>query len=213
MQKIISFFLLICLTTNVFASTGTVQALEAHLDEYQYALTVDWDQKDQKFYDTATEAFFQKMQVLITDGHLTKAEVLTMVEKKSANKNAVEALKLKFTLLSMQDSPKALAQAIKDSSKEMYSQGASWNGEVMIPLGIGLVIIAVLAYKWWWDANHKCVSWEERYDCSSSTWDDRSCSTVTDVDGYESEECDYYWQQEVTTTCGPMNFCTQYEKI
>lgn len=214
MKNIIVMMLLLCISFNTIASTGTVSALEKHIDEFQYTLTVEWDQKDQQFYEKATKNFYAQMENLINQGHLTKAEVLTLVEKKFIDKNALEALKLKFTLLDKVDSPQELIKLVKESSDGLYSKGASWNGEVLIPLAIGIVILAVLAYKWWWDYNHKCIAWEERFDCSSSSWDDRSCWDITDDEGdVIGQDCDYFWNMEVTTTCGPMNFCTQYEKI
>lgn len=51
-MKLTALLLTFCFSLNVMASTGTVQELERHLDEYQYALTVEWDQKDQSFYQT-----------------------------------------------------------------------------------------------------------------------------------------------------------------
>lgn len=213
MKALISYLVLLCFSVNVFASTGTVNELSRHIDNYQYSLTVEWDQKDQKFYQKVTEKFLSEMEKLIRNGHLTKEEVLTLLEKRVSSKNVLQAMKLKLSLLSHVDSQEALADIVKESSKEMYAKGASWNGEILIPLAIGIVILAVLAYKWWWDYNHKCVAWEERYDCSTSSWDDRNCSTEYDEEGNSYEECDYYWNQEITETCGPMNFCTEYEEI
>lgn len=213
MRKILSTVLLLCFTLNSFAGVGGTLKLERLLDDYQYSMTVEWDQKDQEFYDAETQKFFTGMAKLIQEEGLTKGEVLTLVERKLVNKSALEALKLKLTLLSGSESTEELARTLKESSKDMYSQGANWNGQVVLIAGIGIVIVAVLAYKWWWDVHHKCVAWEERYDCSTSSWDDRNCTTERDEDGNTYEDCDYYWQKEVTETCGPMNFCTEYEKI
>lgn len=213
MRKLLSFILLLCLNLNAFAGVGGTLKLERLIDDYQYVVTVEWDQKNQQFYDQETQKFFAGMQKLIQEESLTKAEVLTLMEKKLVSKNTLESLKLKLSLLSKNESSEDLAKALKDSAKDMYSQGANWNGEVIIPLAIGIVVIAALAYKWWWDVHHKCVAWEEKYECSTSSWDDRSCWTEYDEDGTSYQECDYYWQQEVTTTCGMMNSCTEYEKI
>ena len=213
MKRLLSAVLLFCFTLNAFASSSGVLKLERLLDDYQYAVTVEWDQKDQKYYDAETKRIFEGMSALIQEEGLTKGEVLTLVEQKLVNKRTLEALKFKLNVLSKTESPEDLARTLKESSKDMYSQGANWNAEVTIIAGIGIVIIAVLAYKWWWDVNHKCVAWEEKYDCTRSSWDDRHCSTEKDSNGVERETCDYYWQKEITETCGMMNFCTEYQKI
>ena len=50
-MKVMSLLLSLCLTLNLLAASGPVQEIERQVDEYQHALTVEWDQKDQKFYE------------------------------------------------------------------------------------------------------------------------------------------------------------------
>jgi L-rhamnose isomerase len=47
-MKIISLVLALCLSLNVFAASGTHKELELLIDSYQFDLSVEWDQKDQK---------------------------------------------------------------------------------------------------------------------------------------------------------------------
>jgi hypothetical protein len=211
-KKLLSLVILLCFSLNSFASTNGVKVLERILNDYQYTITVDWDQKDQIFYERETQKFFTQMKDVIEKDGLTQEEVLSLVEKKLIDKKAAEALKLKFSLISNINSSEELGRALQSETKSMYAKGASWNGEVVIITGIIVVAFAVLAYQWWFDATHKCVQWEEKYDCSSSSSDDRSCWTEVDEDGSTYEDCDEYWNQDVTQTCGPMNSCVKYEK-
>lgn len=213
MKRIVSLVLLMSMSLNSFAGVIGVQKLERELNEYQFAMTVEWDQKDQKFYDAKTQEFFSGMEKIIREEGLSNQEVLSLVEKKFVSHKAIEALKLKLNLLSKSESPEELAKALQESSKEMYAQGASWNGEIMWPVALGIVIIASIAYKWWWEKNHICSQWEERYDCSWKTWSDRHCSTETDSSGRQYEVCEHYYQKEEIETCGMMNFCLEYKEI
>ncbi|MFL5784520.1 MAG: hypothetical protein ACJ76H_07930 [Bacteriovoracaceae bacterium] len=218
MKKIISFVLLFCLSLNVMAGTVGVQKLERQLDDYKFAMTVEWDQKDQNFKDAKTKEFYGALEKIIREDGLSQLEIMALMEKKLVNHTALEALRLKLALLGNTSSPETLAKALESSTKDMYSQGASWNGEVVIPLAIGVIVVAVIAYKWWWEKNHVCAEWQYvDYECDDSYWDDRTCTTHsgTDEDGnsYSYDECSSYWHEEYTTTCGPQNHCVRYEEV
>jgi hypothetical protein len=213
MKKIISFVLLFCLSLNVMAGTVGSQKLERQLDDYKFAMTVEWDQKDQKFKDAKTKEFYAALEKIVREDGLTQMEIMALMEKRLVNHTALEVLRLKLALLGNSNSPEGLAKALEASSKDMYSQGASWNGEILLPLAIGVIVIAVIAYKWWWDKNHVCVQWSEAYECTNSTTDDRNCTSHTDSDGQSYETCDTYWNEEDTETCGLMDHCDEYQKI
>lgn len=166
-MRIVSLLVAFCFSLNVMASTGTVQELERAMDDYHYSLSVEWDQKDQKFYDAQTKAFFAKLEKLIKEDGMSQSEIMNLVEKKANNKAVVDALKLKLTLLSKGASAEEMAAIVRESAKDMYSQGASWNGSVVVPVVIGLLVAAVIGYSIWWDATHECVAWESQYVCNT----------------------------------------------
>lgn len=214
MKRLVSLFLLLCLSTNVMAGTVGMNKLERALDEYQFAMTVEWDQKDQKFKEEKTKAFHAAMEEIIREEGVSQLEVMSLLQKKVISHEALQAIQLKLALLGNASTPQALAKSLESSTKDMYSQGASWSGEVIIPLAIGLVVVAVIAYKWWWEKNHVCAEWRyNEYECVTSHWDNRDCTTHTDEDGFSYETCDTYWDAETTVTCGPMNTCVRYERI
>ncbi len=198
---------------NVMAGTAGSLKLERHLDDYQFAMTVEWDQKDLAFKDAKTKEFYAAMEKVIREDGVTQLEVMALMQKKLVSQEAISAMQLKLGLLGNASTPEALAKSLEASSKDMYSRGASWNGEVVIPLAIGVIVVAIIAYKWWWEKNHVCAQWELRDECVTTYWDNRSCTTHTDSDGDTYETCDSYWQEEDTVTCGPMNYCLRYEKI
>lgn len=204
-MKFMSLLVAFCFSMNVFAQTGALEGFEKAVDEYQYALTVEWDQKDAKFYDAQTTAFFTKLQKLMKEEGLTQQQVLDLAEKKMNNKEAFAALKLKMSVLSQVNSKEELLKVIKESSNDFYAQGASWNGSVVVPVIAGLVVVGIIGYVVWWEATHECVAWDYRYVCNSYN---HCYGGYYDSYGYYGGYCGggYY------TSCGWANVCTQYAK-
>ena len=215
-MRIISFLVAFCFSLNVMASTGTIQELERHMDDYQYALSVEWDQEDQAFYEAQTKAFFEKMGKLINENGLTQDQILKLVETKTKNKQAIEALKLKLSVLAKGASVEELAQIVKEYSKDLYSQGASWNGHVVFSVVIGLVVVGALAYSIWWDASHECVAWENQYTC----YEESNCYYTggSTSGGYSYDTWGNWVSPGYTcygpprTYCGYSDVCTEYAK-
>lgn len=163
-MKFISMILALTLSMNVFADA--VVSLERSLNDYQYALTVEWDQKDPEFYQIKTKEFFERMTSLIKEEGLSQGEILKFAETKM-DKSAVEALKMKLSLLSKNSSVEELIQAIKESSEIFYASGASWNGEILESIAIGLIVAGLIGYAIWFNANNDCVSYGERLVCNT----------------------------------------------
>ncbi len=197
MKKLLSIVLALTFTCNVFAASTATQELEKSLDNYQYAMQVEWDQKDQKFADAQTEKFLAEMGKLIKEKGLKQEEIMAIAEKKIANKQTVEAMKLKLALAGNVRNSAELAAVLKDVSKDMYSRGASWNGDVLLSAGLVVLVVAVVGYAIWFSANHECVEWSERWECDTYT----DCGT------------DYYGSICYTdTSCRWDDYCTRYEK-
>lgn len=192
MKKLFSFLLVLCFSANLMAASTA--NLERAMDDYQFALTVDWDQKDQAVYQAKTDAFFAELAKLIAEEGLSKEEILAVAEKKMANKAQLEALKLKLALAGNVSSSQELGKVLQESVKGMYSQGASWNGVAVLPILGGLALAAIIGYAIWFSATHECVAWEDRWECSSSSY------------------CDDYGYCSSHDSCGWEPYCTQYVK-
>jgi hypothetical protein len=202
-MKLLSFILAFCLTANVLAASGTTSELERSIDDYQYTLTVEWNQKDKKFYDEQTDAFLAKIAQIIKKEGLTKDQVLALADKKVQDKKTLDAMKLKMSLLKKDMSSEELAATLKDSVKDFYAQGASWNGRVLAAIPIAAVVL-VIGYVIYWHSTHECVEYEEQYQCH--TYND--CIDYG-FDDYGHNNCSLYRQE---TRCGYVDVCTDYAK-
>ncbi len=166
-MKFISWVLLICLSSNVLASASSMQELESSLDEYQYSMTVDWDQHDKVFYQQKTEAFFSKLQDLMINGQVTQAEVMTLIESKVADKSAINDIRAQIGDVSSVKSSSELANILKDNSDKFYAKGASWDGVTTLTVAIVAPIVGLFAYIIWYGATHKCVATSREYVCEA----------------------------------------------
>jgi hypothetical protein len=205
--RIVSLLIAFCFSLNVMASTGTVQELEKALDDYHYSLSVEWDQKDQKFYDAKTSEFFSQLEKMIKEDGLSRDQMMTVVDKKVNSKAVIESLKLKMNLLSKNSSSEDLAKLIKESSQDMYARGASWNGDLVFPVVIGLVLAAVVGYAAYWDAHHVCVQTSSQYICNTFN----NCGFGNGY--YDSSSGGIYYggcNGTAYTTCGYQDVCTEY---
>lgn len=148
-MKAVALILTLCLSLNVMASTGTIQELEKSFDNYNYALTVEWDQKDTAFLEKTSYDFSMKLQDLINAG-LTSEQIIQFVGNKMNDKNQFETLKQVISshpdILTAND----LAYVLEAHSKSFYAQGARWNGEAVLT-GVVIGILAIGALYWMGD--------------------------------------------------------------
>lgn len=208
-MRLVSLFVAICFSLNVMASTGTVQELEKMMDDYHYSMSVEWDQKDQAFFNAKTQEFFAGLENLIKTNGLTKEQLLSIVEKKVSDKAIVDAIVLKMGLLSSTANAAELANLVKETAKDMYAKGASWNGSAIVPVAMGLLIAGVIGYAIYWSATHKCVAYEQRYVCNTYN----NCYYGGSYDPYYGGYYGgSYCYGGTYTTCGYQNVCTAYEK-
>lgn len=183
-MKFVSFFLAFFISFNVLANSGTIQEFEKAFDNYQYSLIVEWDQKDEAFFNAKTNEFNSHLKGAFANG-LTQEQLLTFLESKIQNKKALEAIKLKASLLPKDLSQEELMIELKDASKDIYSQGASWNGDTVLAVVFGALFVYMLSFAAraiYQELTHECVKTESRYSCT-----DR-CSLI---DNYCRNDCGY----------------------
>lgn len=182
-MKFLSLVLTFCLTANVLAASAPLVELEKSFDEYQYKVTVEWDQKDKAFYEKETQLFFSELSQLMTQG-LVKEDIAKLLEKKVSNKASLEALKLKLSMLSQVESSEELSQVLQEHSKELYVKGASWKGDIF-ETSLYVALAAIVAYEVWFQATHECVSYNEGHTCGTP-------SEYAGVQCYTYEYCELY---------------------
>jgi hypothetical protein len=166
MKKLISSIVATCFCLNVFAHTGTVSALEKHIDEFQYALTVEWDQQDEGFREAQTSILLAKLQQTATDGALSTAEIEALLAKRLGGNQALEALKLRLSLSPVQSTSEMMS-FIQQHSQDFYQTGVSWNGSTGFVVAGVLAGIAAFAALIIWASGPgaKCLRYEYQYYC------------------------------------------------
>jgi hypothetical protein len=212
-MKLITWFLILCFTTQAFA--GTVREdLTSALNDYEYNMVVEWDQKDSAKAEAFNKEFSSALEKLFKQG-LTQEELLSVVEKRVTSKERFEAIKMKASLLQNSASDaRSIADLLQRELSDMGHRGASWNGEVqMYVLAIVPLVLlgALIIYQHMWNQSHRCVEAAREEVCHSvcddysyrdtcSTWDDSTCTT--------GEYCVSSHEE-----CGLEEFCKEWEKI
>lgn len=207
-MKLLSWLLILCFTTQAFA--GTVREdLTAALNNYEYDMVVEWDQKDKEKAEAFNEEF-KKSLAQLTNRGLTKDELLSVVEGR-VSKERFEAIKMKATLL--QDA-RSVSDLLQSELSGMGQRGASWNGDVqMYVLAIVPLVLlgALILYQHMWNQSHRCAR------AALET----VCETVCDDWSYSENNCDS-WGNNCTSgeycarsheECGLEEFCKEWEKI
>lgn len=128
--------------TFTHANAGTENGLKAAFDELNYSLSVEWDQKDKEFYSQQMKVFSARLMELQNKG-LTRNELVAFVKSEVKDQAVAKDLETAFNMVSInkmnsEDATKYMVETMKKS----YSSGAAWNGEVVVFLAIGVLIIA-----------------------------------------------------------------------
>jgi hypothetical protein len=137
MALALSFFIL-----SAHANIGTQGSLKMAFDELNYALTVEWDQKDKDFYQKEVNSFNKKINQLRSEG-MTNQEFLDFMISNIQDEVAANDLKQFYALASAQ---KLSQIEIESMSRELinrhYARGADWIGTVML-IGAGAIVLIV----------------------------------------------------------------------
>jgi hypothetical protein len=194
MKKLVALVLLLCLSLNTFAASGSIQELSNAIDDYQYAMSVEWDQKDQAFKEKQVKMLQEKMQELMGQG-LSEAEVMQFLEEKMGSKVNLAAMKLKISMMKETSSAKEMMKMLLNDPAQFYTKGASWNGsifqsDVIIVVAIiaGIILLGLLAQPEYELGNYECTRYEEVYECTTDVhWYSDTRSTETTTCGYKTQ--------------------------
>jgi hypothetical protein len=154
-----------------------ISELESSFDAYNYALTVEWDQADQKFYNEKTDLFLKEISEIVVSKGVTKEEVLNLVEKKVASKELVDAMKLKLSMMGTVNA-EDLASVLKENSKDFYLRGASWNSDGLLTAAYITGGAVLLGFIIWFSFTYKCVAYDYRpkAGCNTSNCYEKYCT-------------------------------------
>jgi hypothetical protein len=141
MKILIRIFLCLIITTQ-FAFASVASELKQAIDEYYYAITVEWNQKDEEFLEQQNEVLNTKISLLMKDG-------ISIEDLKEAFPS-LNINKIEHDLLQVNTKDQSSINEFIKKTQAEYKKGASWNGEVIgagiaIAVGIYLVVNIVLA--------------------------------------------------------------------
>ncbi len=133
---------------SVQVNAGTNNSLAQAIEELNYSLSVDWDQKDQRFYDQKMKTFAETVSKL-QDSGLTNQQLVDQVISQIKDENLAKDARTTFNMIQINKMGSLEAQnAIHGLLGKSYNRGASWNGEaadVLITLAfLGVVALAIV---------------------------------------------------------------------
>lgn len=191
-MKLFTLLLSLTLSFSIFASTSKLGAL---IDEHQYFLTVEWDQKDSAAYEEKSRQFGRQFNEILTTEKLGRAEVMEVFKSKLINPKVAERLNVRMSLLPQNPDMEALKGLIEETKKDLYAQGASWNGDIdwgMVGMLVGLVVVIAGAM---WLGNSYTPKTYCDYDSTSY-----GCADYEDPGTYICTDWGYEWRCTSTTT-------------
>lgn len=147
MFKLVSSIVLVFSLLSTTAQASAVSGLKDAYDELQYALTVEWDQKDKVFHQDQLKNFNQKLEALQKEG-LTHKEMMdfskSLIKNEKIAKDLEESLKvISADKLSTEQAQKFLKSALEKS----FSQGAHYQGDgfdVAMYIVVGFILVLVV---------------------------------------------------------------------
>ncbi len=118
--------------------------MKTAIDELNYSLDVEWDQKDQNFYNQQVEKYSQTILSLLANG-LTKEELIQETVATIKNKKLALEVEEALEVLNIENLSEAQAMSIVDSLREKnYSRGANWSGTTTV-IVTSVVVVTVAA--------------------------------------------------------------------
>lgn len=141
-KKLVTLMMVFTLFT-VQAHATAQNGLKAAFDEMNYALTVEWDQKDQSFYESQLKQFTGTVRELQKKG-LTNQQMIDFAKSQVKDAKAAKDLETAFSMITINKmSSEEASLYMMETMKRSYSNGASWAGDALIYLAAGLLIVAL----------------------------------------------------------------------
>ena len=128
-------------TTSALANSNS--GLKSAFDELNYSLTVEWNQKDKSFYDAQMKKFNSTLKELQSRG-LTNAQLIEFVKSEVKDAKVARDMETAFTMIQLQKmNASQAASYMTETMKKSYSVGASWNGDAVVYIGLGVLLVVV----------------------------------------------------------------------
>jgi len=210
-MKLFTLLLSLTLSFSIFASTSKLEDL---INEHQYFLTVEWDQKDRVAYDEKSRQFGRQFNELLVTENLTRTEIIGVFKSKIKNPKVVERLNVRMSLLPQNPGVDDLKVLVEETKKDYYAQGASWNGEIDWPIvGFLVGMVVIIAAAAWYGSTQSAKTYCD-YDSTAYGCEDyESPGTYVCTNWGEEWRCtsttttDYWGNPTTTQTCGSYPTC------
>ncbi len=142
-KMIFSLISLFCLLV-VQANAATGNNLKAAFDELNYSLSVEWDQKDNAFYNKAQAKFAQSVRELQAQG-MTNKELMDFAVSSVKDEKLAKEIQTALSMVVINKMSQAEAHKyVTDMLGKSYNRGASWNGAAGAILTL-VVVVAIVA--------------------------------------------------------------------
>ncbi len=127
---------------SMSAMATTQDGLKTAFDEFNYSVTVEWDQKDPSFFEAKKLELSQAIASLEAEG-MTREELITFTKSQIKDASVLKDLNTALEAVSQNTMTSAQAQEFMMKSIKA-TQGASWDGAVIILTPIGVVILLLI---------------------------------------------------------------------
>lgn len=146
-MKRVFIFILMLITFSVQATAATHNGLKSAFEELNYSLSVEWDQKDQNFFNAQSEKFSSEIMKLHASG-LSNQELLDFTISQIKDEKLAREIQTTYSLVSINAmTAKDAQEHIRSVVEKTYNRGASWNGTAAFIGGaiFAIVLLAVVA--------------------------------------------------------------------
>lgn len=133
---------LVSIFSIVRASAATGDGLKNAIDELQYNLTVEWDQKDREFYKQSVTEFAHELDKLQEAG-MTYEEMMSFAKSQVQSKTFSQDIDQLLMVISMnQLSGTEARELLNETISKHYVSGAAWSDEVSsVVFGLSAVLL------------------------------------------------------------------------
>jgi hypothetical protein len=204
-MKFLTWILILCFASQAMASTVR-EGLEAAVNEFEYDMVVEWDQKDAAKAEAFSKKLTEKLRVLYQEG-LSNAELVKYIESRVVDKNQLASLKASAAFSAEAgSSPENIAKALQENLEKFGNKGASWNGGVAYAAVITglLAVTALIIYQLVWNSKHRCAQGQMEERCGEET----VCEDY-DTDSQGNSYCEDY---DTVYSCRNVEVCLRWEK-
>lgn len=147
MKRLFTLLLTMSLFTSLTAQAAGSAGLKQAFDEFNFALNVEWDQKNMEDYKVISKNFTDAVAKLQAEG-LTNQEMVDFALAQVPSETTKKALEAKMLEIKINNMSKTEARtAMMEALKESNIKGANWSGAgaaLLASLGVILIVAAIL---------------------------------------------------------------------